>query len=390
MVNILTINWNLHVPMKNIIKISFEKRIKNPFNILIIHPEGNINFNQNLTGIVEILCELGIYIEIACRKHNIHQFAPHPNSKLLFYDTHIPQQNYKDWKLIIGVDRNGVIEAAQIGRNLTIPHIYLSYEIFFEDETSFEFKEIEREACLSISAAIVQDEERAKLLCKESNIDPKKVLLLPFGGRAIPQPKKNLHLREKLGIAANKKIGLMMGALADHTSYQQIIESLKAWPQDWVFVLHGRYGIKGDLYRNLAEFSYYENFYLSHESLEKHSDLEMLLGSVDLGIALYNATYQSEYDGKNIKYIGLASGKIATYLQHGLPVMINEIGILSEYVKQCQLGVVINKPIDIALSLHNFDPISLRENCVKFFDKHLSLNRSILPLLEKIFGLVEN
>jgi hypothetical protein len=308
----------------------------------------------------------------------------------LFYDTHIPQQDYKNWKLIIGVDRNGVIEAAQIGRNLAIPHIYLSYEIFFEDETSFQFKEKEREACLSISAAIVQDEERAKLLCKESKIDPKKVWLLPFGGREIRQPKRNLHLREKFGIADNKKIALMMGALADHTGYQKIIASLKAWPQDWVFVLHGRYGIKGDLYRYLDEFTYYENFFLSHDSLERQSDLEKLLGSVDLGIALYDATYESEYDGKNIKYIGMASGKIATYLQHGVPVMINEIGILSEYVKQCQLGVVVNKPIDIALSLYNFDPICLRENCVNFFDKHLSLDRSILPLLEKIFELVEN
>jgi len=386
MVKIFTIKWNLQVLE---IKNNKKKRIKTPLNILIIHPEGNINFNQNLIGIVEILCELGIDVEIACRKHNFHQFAPHPNSKIIFYDTKIPQQEFRDWKLIIGVDRNGVIEAAQIGKNLAIPYIYLSYEIFFEDETSFEFKEKEREACLSISAAIVQDKERAKLLCKESNIDPNKVLLLPFGGRPIPQPKKNLHLREKFGISGNKKIGLMMGTLAYHTGFLKIIESLKAWPQDWVFVLHGRYGIKGDLYRYLDQFTSYQNLYLSHESLEKQSDLEILLGSADLGIALYDATYQSEYDGKNIKYIGMASGKIATYLQHGVPVMTNEIGILSEYVKRHQLGVVVNTPIDIALSLSNFDPTNLRKNCVKFFDKHLSLDRMISPLLGEIIELID-
>ena len=86
----------------------------------------------------------------------------------------------------------------------------------------------------------------------------------------------------------------------------------------------------------------------------------------------------------------MASGKIATYLQHGVPVMINEIGILSEYVKEYQLGVVVIKPVDIALSLSNFAPTNLRENCVDFFDRHLSLDRLISPLLEKLIGLMED
>ena len=390
MVNIVTIYWNVQVQEIKKFKNNFVKRIKVQLNILIVHPEGNINFNQNLLGIVEILCELGNYVEIACRKRNFYQFSPHGNSRIFFYDTNIPRQEFSDWKLIIGVDRDGVIEAAKIARILSIPYIYLSYELFFEDETSVEFKDQEREACLHISAAIAQDSERAKLLCKETNIDPNKILLLPFGGRPISQQKRNLYLREKFGISVNKKIALMMGGLHHHTLYQKIVETLKAWPQDWVFVLHGRYGIEGDLFKFLNEFTYYKNFYLSHSSLENQSDLETLLGSADLGIALYKATYHSEYDGKNIKYIGMASGKIATYLQHGLPVMTNEIGILSEYVKEYHLGVVVKKPIDIPLSLCNFDPTNLRGNCVDFFDEHLSLDKLILPLLGKIIELIEN
>ena len=103
-----------------------------------------------------------------------------------------------------------------------------------------------------------------------------------------------------------------------------------------------------------------------------------------------NITELKILGGKNIKYIGMASGKIATYLQHGVPVMTNEIGILSEYVKEYQLGVVVKKPIDIPLSLCNFDPTNLRGNCVEFFDEHLSLDRLISPLLEKLIGLMED
>ena len=49
----------------------------------------------------------------------------------------------------------------------------------------------------------------------------------------------------------------------------------------------------------------------------------------------------------------------------------------------------MKKPIDIPLSLCNFDPINLRENCVDFFDEHLSLDKLILPLLGEIIGLID-
>ena len=62
MVNIVTIYWNVQVQEFKNFKNNFIKRINVPLNILIVHPEGNINFNQNLIGIVEILCELGFYI----------------------------------------------------------------------------------------------------------------------------------------------------------------------------------------------------------------------------------------------------------------------------------------------------------------------------------------
>ena len=43
----------------------------------------------------------------------------------------------------------------------------------------------------------------------------------------------------------------------------------------------------------------------------------------------------------------MASGKISTYLQHGLPIVVNAIGEMSGHVRQYELGAVIGKLQDI-------------------------------------------
>ena len=37
---------------------------------------------------------------------------------------------------------------------------------------------------------------------------------------------------------------------------------------------------------------------------------------------------------RNIANIGMSSGKIATYMQYGLPVLINELGEISSHVRE--------------------------------------------------------
>ena len=53
-------------------------------HIMIIHPEGNINNNPNLTGIVEILCDQGYKVDIySPRIGHIEQSAPCAGAKVI-------------------------------------------------------------------------------------------------------------------------------------------------------------------------------------------------------------------------------------------------------------------------------------------------------------------
>jgi hypothetical protein len=62
--------------IKSVTVSSSQRNSSNSGKILIVHPEGNINNNPNLTGIVEILCENGYKVDIySLRRSNIYQYS---------------------------------------------------------------------------------------------------------------------------------------------------------------------------------------------------------------------------------------------------------------------------------------------------------------------------
>ena len=381
--------------------------------ILIIHPEGNINNNPNLTGIVEILCENGFRVHVLSpRVHGVYQQAPCPgsnldlvaNSDMAMFEGLVLfagkkgeevekaiayiKTSYSDFQLVIGIDR-GIIEADLIARILKIPCGLISYEILFEDETSAQFKKPEIEACQSISFAVCQDPERAELLSIQNRIDSSKMFHIPVAGRTVKPAPRTRYLHQQLNINPNKKIALLVGSVSEMSRIDFLAESAKHWPNDWVLVFHNRYGINQRIQSYVEKYSCIDNIYFSDKPVQNPNDMHKILHSASIGLAFYQSFPNSIWLGKNIKHLGLASGKISTYMQHGIPVITNDIGIMSDFITKAGLGRVVD--IDRRFSI-DFDEKKLRtwqQNCLAFFQEKLDLNRTIIPLLKKIECLTE-
>ena len=376
--------------------------------VLIIHPEGNINNNPNLTGIVEILCENGFGVHIFSPKlGGIYQATPCKGSQLVLFQNqtnsmlhgHVlladkpvswaPKiitdiwQKLGPYHLIIGVDR-GIIEASTLATVLKLPYGLISYEILFRDETSDDFKQPEISACQKLSFVICQDSLRGKLLAAENHIDPDKIFYVPFAGRFPRKGEKNYFLYDQFGIDRNKKLAVLIGSVSEMCMISHLIESAKVWPSDWVLVLHNRYGLDKSTNRYYQQHKDQPNLYFSLNPEPDPNHLYKLLHSADLGIALYKSHLNSIWLGKNIRNVGMASGKISSYLQHGLPVLVNEIGEYSDSVRQYELGIVIDDRHPIKLSVCNNDLSRWRQNCYSFFDSRLDLNRTFAPVLHCI------
>ncbi|MCH7555844.1 MAG: glycosyltransferase [Planctomycetes bacterium] len=394
--------------IKSVTVASSQRNSSNSGKILIVHPEGNINSNINLTGIVEILCENGYKVDIYSLKRF---YTPQhyrcagaslflldkpeksvENGTFILEDPKLNSQekiisyineNFKSYDLVIGVDR-GIIEAALIAQNREIPCGLISYEIFFEEETSKEFKQEEIEACKCLDFIVCQDALRAKYLSIENKIALEKIINIPVAGRGIKKGEKNSYLYDSLGINKDKKIALFMGTVAQWSMAGYILESAKQWSDDWVLVVHNRHGLDQGVRPYYAKYKCFDNIYFSLEPIADPNQLDCVIHSADVGIAFYEPTYQSKYTGNNIKYLGMASGKIATYLQHGLPIIINEIGQMSDYVRKYGLGLVVDDNGYFSTPLTNGQLLKFRLNCLEFFEKRLDLNHTIVPLLKII------
>ncbi len=380
--------------------------------ILIVHSEGNINNNPNLSGLAEILCEQGYEVDIASpRREGIIQKSPHPAARMLLVDSRVPQEIGGEWVLlagqpmrsmaeiqaatavlddydfIFGVDRT-IVEASVIAHARRIPYALISYEIFFASETSAEYKKPEILACKNISFAICQDPVRAEQLSRENHIPREKMILIPVAGRGCLPRRKSTLLHDRLGIDRSRNIVLFSGNVETYCMIDELVQSAFTWPRIWALVLHNRYGLDKRTREYYKKYANHEMVYFSTEPVETPDQMYTLLHCADIGAALYKPVPGSKWAGNNVRYLGLASGKIATYLQHGLPVLINENGQMSDYVRRYELGKVHpgGFPIqmdDVAENLSRWS-----RNTQPFFRDILDLDQTSKPLLEKLSRLL--
>lgn len=233
--------------------------------IMIIHPEGNINNNPNLTGIVEILCEQGFGVDIySPRNPSIPQESPCDGARLILSDLEnkldfsalLPLPALEDsnklitfiahniplYDLIIGVDR-GIIEAGIIASQKKVPYALLSYEILFTEETGVEYKTFDVQFSRNVSFAICQDRVRSYHLSREYDIPIDRIVDVPVAGRKAKGSEKKYILHDALGLEREKKIALYMGSVTYKWSgVDDLIDTVDNWDDDWVLVLHHRYG----------------------------------------------------------------------------------------------------------------------------------------------------
>src|SRR4030042_5848900 len=356
--------------------------------IMIIHPEGNINNNPNLTGIVEILTENDFFIDIySPQRNDKYQFSPCNNVRLILQKPKCKSlilttlsKYLTNYDLIIGVDQ-GIIEAAKIARIFKIPYGLISYEISFSDEIGGENKKNEIEACKDISFAVCQDVIRGGHLSKENKIPKGRLIYIPVAGRGVVRGEKRYDLYEKLGIAKDKKILLSMGSIGPWTQVEEVLGDIDNFPEEWVLVIHGRYGINEKFIHRHKDKP---KVFFSRYPIENLKNIGPLLHSADMGLAMYKPTYPGPYTGDNLKYIGMSSGKISMCLQYGLPIIINDIKPMADFVEKYQLGHVIHN--NNYFNCLNGGPLTdrNREKCYGFFEKYLDLNKNIRPLLHKI------
>jgi hypothetical protein len=167
---------------------------------------------------------------------------------------------------------------------------------------------------------------------------------------------------------------------------EELINSTKLWPDEWVLVLHPRFGIDWTVIPYLDIINENPKVYLSTEPKTYTYELEEIICSADLGLVLYDLYINSPYTGKNILFVGLSSGKFSSFMKYNIPIIVNNITNIADIVSQYNLGYVISNVEDINLILSCNDIALFQGNCKTFFNKYLDFNlymNAIMLIIEK-------
>ena len=383
--------------------------------ILIIHPEGNIYNNPNLYSIIKLLnanYSLEIFLpnlKVAYDslefKHIVKVYNKIFNrifNRILwnrflfkffykFFDKKYFSRDLYD--LIIGVDQLGLLLASEFAKRIKVPFGLISYEIFFYDECGYKEKKIEINASQELDFAITQDDIRARFLSEENKISSKKIFTIPVSSSDFFSYKKEYLIYDELDIPKDKNILIFIGSVDRWTCIDKVLANVNNFPDSWVFVLHDRYGDTqkkvNKLYPHILKYKN-KKVYFSNIKIKDTGDMHKILHCADLGLATYCPNFANKYTGKNIEFIGLASGKISTYLQNGLPIITTKNKILDESIKKNNLGFSIKSIEEIPVILEHFKPSwHINKACIDFFYKELSFDnysKDLLRLIEKLLN----
>lgn len=346
--------------------------------ILIIHPEGNIKNNPNLFAITRMMVDAGWDILVYSQKRSgIYQGEIFPGARFVFFPAILREAIYlersfvnEDIRFVIGIDDVGIHKAKEIASFLGVRYLFLSYEILFDAEikkiggrTARINKQRAKIAARGAELAIAQDETRKQLLNREYNIPLDKIVTMPVSNSGSHRLTPSRYFYDRLSIPYDKKILLYMGWM-DPKQEQRMVEFAHYIPSDWVLVAHSRYKYQTTID---SEYIGVKLFYSCDAPVESMDEMGTLLSSCHMGFCSYEPDYSSIFTGDNIKYIGLSSGKTTTFLQYGVPVIVENMNIWDELVEPNKIGLVMTQPEDLN-QLSQINPKDYSDNALRFFD----------------------
>lgn len=299
---------------------------------------------------------------------------------------------------LFGVDYYGFIVASRFKRFL--PHSslgYFSFELLFADEITekkyLAFKKKEIRQVKKMDYLIIQDDTRLGLFLKENNLQKAnhfKTFKIPVAPKRIDMSKvEGINLHEKLNIPKEKKILVYSGSVGDWAGADQLLELLENnWNDKFWLIIHSRLPLTPENEYSIRINKLIEKGYpvtLHANPFDNYLEYAAFLKNADAAIVLYKSKEGSMYFGKNIKEIGLASGKFSMYLMLGIPVLTSSQTTYKELLKNYNFGGVIeeNQAFPKLLEICYNQKEVLKKNTAELYDKLLDPEKQLRSLIEQ-------
>lgn len=248
------------------------------------------------------------------------------------------------YAFMIGFRTEGLTVTKLLNLVWRIPYIYHPLEIFEYSPNALFLEKLQKlvEIWFSQKATVClsEDAKRCDLVAQENRIPREDVLVVynsPLGDTVFPE--KEAYLRQRFGIEENHYIVLAIGTLSPEHCIDQLVSSVKYWPEEFVLVLHGWIArIESFLHRALDKYP--GRIFLSTDMLDG-SQKYKIFQSADIGFVGFHPV------NKNFRFAAGSAGKLYDFLRTGVPIIANDIPGMRELVERPQCGIVVESIHDI-------------------------------------------
>lgn len=247
---------------------------------------------------------------------------------------------------LIGGDAIGNILASNVSKLLRKKHIFfmLEYPQVVINNTVHlsKMQKMENNALEQADIIITHDRWHKQFLLEHFKVEENNILLLP-NASFTPEVNMNSEFLQKRLNIFDKNIVLHSGGLGRWFKCKELAQSTENWDDNTVLVFHISHKMEGDPYFESIYGTDYKGKVLYSLNPVSTFELDSLVSSADIGIALYS---EKEL-GYRATYMGLAAGKIGNYLKCGVPVIATKLSSLS-YIEEYQCGILIESEKEIA------------------------------------------
>ncbi len=251
---------------------------------------------------------------------------------------------------LIGGDAYGNILASKGSRILRKKHIFfvMEYPQIITNETTClsKLQRMENVALEHADIVITHDKWHKQFLLEHFKLNDSNIFLLP---NATFTPEVNIHsdfLQKRLNLS-DEKVVLHSGGLGVWFKCKALAASTENWDDNIKLVFHVSHKVEGNPYFETVYHTDYKGKVLFSLNPVSTFELDSLVASADIGIALYS----EKILGYRATYMGLAAGKIGNYLKCGVPVIATKLPSL-DYIEEYGCGVLVESEKEIAEAIN--------------------------------------
>ena len=283
--------------------------------------------------------------------------------------------------LVIGVDPEGLLDAAAISRLSRAALAYYSLELLpGRDLRSLAERALKwRERRLSRKAAliVIQDPSRARILIEDNGIDHGKVVYAPNAPSGQARRARTTWWHEQFGLPNDRRVLLHTGSIGTWTGIYELVQAANDLPDPWVLVVHS-HGRQIDLTRldELRATTPPGRDLFSSNAVRRQDYRDLLDGADARPRLLRPGT--GPVDDDEHHHIGPVVGKVAYYLWCGLPVIANSATSLRGSGRARRLGVKIDAADGLGGAVRSLDRDidRLSNQAINYFNATLDFSTS--------------